>query len=78
MEQLRLKMESSQQCKNVQTHENIKELKRMVMEKKQAINLLAQVCANFRGTMEEHKLLQEALQTVSEEEKQVKEDKKNG
>ena len=48
------------------------------MDKKQAINLLAQVCANFRGTWEEHKLLQEALQTVSEEEKQVKEDKKNG
>jgi hypothetical protein len=46
------------------------------MTKKEAINLLEQVCAAYRGTLEEHRKLQEALEAIkllAEEEKKPKE-----
>jgi len=39
------------------------------MDKEQAMNLLQQVCAQYRGTLEEHNALQEALRVVSPEDK---------
>lgn len=36
------------------------------MTKDQAINLLSQVCAIYKGTLEEHQKLQEALKIVRE------------
>ena len=35
------------------------------MTKDQAIKLLSQVCAAFKGTLEDHQMLQEALGAVS-------------
>lgn len=39
------------------------------MKKQEAINILQQVCEQFKGTLTEHKLVQEALNVVSKEEK---------
>lgn len=36
------------------------------MTLEQAINLLSQVCAQYKGTLEEHQHLQRALQVVSQ------------
>ena len=41
------------------------------MKVDEAINLLKQVCANYRGTLQEHQLLQQALKVVEEGEKKV-------
>ena len=35
------------------------------MTKKQAIEILTQVCSIYRGTLSEHKTLQEALEVIS-------------
>ena len=40
----------------------------MEMDKKQAWELLAQVCALFKGNLEEHKALQKALEVLKPEE----------
>jgi phosphoribosyl 1,2-cyclic phosphodiesterase len=46
------------------------------MTKEQAINLLSQVCSIYRGTLEEHKALQEALEVIKNlEEKKEKNSK---
>lgn len=37
------------------------------MEKTTAINLIKQVCVNYKGTLQEHQLLQEAIKVLSEE-----------
>jgi hypothetical protein len=37
------------------------------MDKQQAWNLMTQVCANYRGTIEEHKALQQALEVLKPE-----------
>jgi len=34
------------------------------MKMEEALNLLEQVCAGYRGTLQEHQALQTALQTV--------------
>jgi hypothetical protein len=39
------------------------------MDKKQAIELVVGVCANYKGTFQEHQVIQEAIRTLSEEEK---------
>lgn len=36
------------------------------MKLDEALNLLRQVCAGYRGTLQEHQALQEALKTVSD------------
>ena len=36
------------------------------MEKKQALQIIAQVCAVYRGTLQEHQALQTALQVINE------------
>lgn len=41
------------------------EQNKKIMSKEEAINLLRQVCEQFRGTYAEHILLQQALQVVS-------------
>lgn len=35
-----------------------------MMEKDEAIKLIEQVCANYRGTFQEHQTLQEAVQKI--------------
>ena len=37
----------------------------MDMEKQQAINIITQVCNIYKGTLDEHKALQEALQVIN-------------
>lgn len=39
------------------------------MDKKEALNLLRQVAQMYKGTLQEHQLLQEALRLLAEEEK---------
>jgi len=36
------------------------------MKLEEALNLLKGVCANFRGTLQDHQALQQALQVVEE------------
>ena len=38
------------------------------MNKKQALDLLAQVCAQYKGSLQEHTAIQQALKIVSTEE----------
>jgi len=45
------------------------------MKLDEALNLLGQVCAAFRGNLEEHRVLQEALKTVTNRCKPKKEKK---
>jgi hypothetical protein len=45
----------------------------MELTKEQALNNLAQVCAVYKGTLEEHKVLQESLKLLAEA---IKEEKK--
>ena len=40
-----------------------------IMTKEQALSLLKQVCEQYKGTLQEHQLLQEALKIVSDPEK---------
>lgn len=35
------------------------------MTKQQAIDLITQVCVNYRGTLQEHQALQEALKVIN-------------
>ena len=35
------------------------------MEKEEAINIIGQVCAAFKGTLQEHNALQQALQCLN-------------
>ena len=37
------------------------------MQVKEALDLLGQVCSGYRGTLQEHQLLQEALHLVKNE-----------
>lgn len=37
------------------------------MKKEQAINLIKQVCSIYKGTLEEHKMLQEAITILEKE-----------
>ena len=37
------------------------------MEIKEAINVVEQVCANYRGTLQEHQHIQKALSIIKEE-----------
>lgn len=46
------------------------------MTKQEAIQLLKQVCAIYRGTLEEHSKLQQALKVV-EELQEIKEEEKS-
>lgn len=41
------------------------------MTKEQALSLLKQVCEQYKGTLQEHQLLQEALVIIKQEEKDV-------
>jgi len=36
------------------------------MDKKQALQVLANVCSNYRGTFEEHQHIQQAIATVGQ------------
>ena len=47
------------------------------MKLEEALNLLKQVCAGFRGTLQEHQTLQEALQVVEKRCSEKKEKKKS-
>ena len=38
------------------------------MDRQDALKLIEQVCASFRGTLQEHQTIQEALQTLKKEE----------
>jgi hypothetical protein len=38
------------------------------MTKEEAKQLIAQVCANFKGTLQEHNAIQEAFKTLTKEE----------
>lgn len=42
------------------------------MTKQEALNLVAHVCAEYKGTLKDHQLLQEALKILKEEEKKPK------
>lgn len=42
------------------------------MKLEEALNLLKSVCANFRGTLQDHQALQEALQLVEDKCKEKK------
>lgn len=45
------------------------------MTRQQALDLIKQVAAQFRGTLQEHQLLQEAIKTLEpEQEKEKSED----
>jgi hypothetical protein len=46
------------------------------MNKEQAISLLEQVCAIYKGTLQEHQQLQQALQVIKTEEKPIEEKSK--
>lgn len=46
------------------------------MDKKEALNLLRQVAQMYKGTLQEHQLLQEALQLLTEEPVKVEKPKK--
>jgi hypothetical protein len=46
------------------------------MNKEQAINALTQVCSAYRGTLEEHKVLQQALEVIKGLVEPVVEEKK--
>jgi len=46
------------------------------MKLDEALSLLAQVCAEYRGTLREHQALQEALKTVSDKCSEKKTSKK--
>jgi len=46
--------------------ENTNQNKEMTLE--QALDLLSQVCAQFKGTLQEHQLIQKALQIVAKKE----------
>lgn len=46
------------------------------MDKKEALNLLRQVAQMYKGTLQEHQLLQEALQLLAEEPVKVEKPKK--
>ena len=45
------------------------------MSLKEALDLLKQVCAGFKGTLQEHQLLQQALQVVADKSSEVKKKK---
>ena len=47
------------------------------MKVEEALNLLQQVCAGFRGNLQEHQTLQEALQSVKDTCSKKKEKKKS-
>lgn len=46
------------------------------MEKKEAFNLVAQVCAIYKGSLEEHKAIQTALEILKPIEEQKEEVRK--
>lgn len=48
------------------------------MKLEEALNLIKNVCANFRGTLQDHQALQQAIQIVEKKcnEKVCKKDKK--
>lgn len=46
------------------------------MKLEEALNLLKGVCANFRGTLQDHQALQQALQVVEDKCKEKKSKKK--
>jgi len=37
------------------------------MDKEQAIKIVASVCSQFKGTLDEHKKIQEAIAVISKE-----------
>ena len=47
------------------------------MKLEEALNLLKQVCAGFRGNLQEHQTLQEALQIIEKKCSENKEKKKS-
>ena len=46
------------------------------MKTEEAINLLRQVCAIYKGTLQEHQQLQEALKVIEELQNKISEKKK--
>ena len=35
------------------------------MDKKEALNIVAQACVNYKGTYQDHQMIQQALQTLA-------------
>ena len=47
------------------------------MKLEEALSLLSQVCAAYKGTLQEHQTLQQALKVVNEKCSEKKEDKED-